>query len=54
MSDRSSKFVEATIIVDESGRLVAYDLPDEVLEELEALLGLLGESILFGPQGLCG
>ncbi len=37
----------------EDGRLLALDLPDEVLEELEALVGPV-DGHLFGLLGLCG
>ncbi len=53
MSDRHSKPVEAVLVVTEDGRLLALDLPDEVLEELETLVGPV-DGHLFGPMGLCG
>jgi hypothetical protein len=45
--------VEATIVVTEDGRLLALDLPDEVLADLESLVGPM-DGRLFGPLGLCG
>ncbi len=53
MSGNESKPVEAVLIVTEDGRLLALDLPDEVLEELETLVGPM-DGHLFGPVGLCG
>ncbi len=53
MSGNESKPVEAVLVVTEDGRLLALDLPDEVLGELETLVGPV-DGHLFGPVGLCG
>jgi hypothetical protein len=53
VSEQGLRPVEGALVITEDGRLIVLDLPDEVLEELETLVGPI-DGHLFGPLGLCG